>query len=79
MIDWKSIDTAPEGVEVGTMIADGNGVRNQQTLIQAAKKLVDGNNPPDDIVSVSVAGKFNGWDTFKIRRAIALVCKLAKQ
>ncbi len=37
MADWKSIDTAPEGVKVGTMIADGNGVRNQQTLIRRGR------------------------------------------
>jgi hypothetical protein len=37
MTDWKLIATAPEGVEVHTMIADGNGVRNQATLIRRGR------------------------------------------
>ncbi len=33
---WQSIEieTSPEGVEVETMIADGHGVRNEQSLVR---------------------------------------------
>lgn len=33
---WQSIEveTSPEGVEVETMIADGDGVRNETTLVR---------------------------------------------
>jgi len=32
MDNWKTIDTAPEGVLILTKIDDANGVRNEQTM-----------------------------------------------
>ncbi len=34
MSDWKTIDTAPEGVVVNTIISDKDGLRNDQRLIR---------------------------------------------
>lgn len=33
-MDWKSTDTAPDGVAVMTRIDDGNGVRNEQVMVK---------------------------------------------
>lgn len=33
-MSWQTTDTAPDGVEIETMIADGNGVRNETTLVR---------------------------------------------
>ena len=34
MSNWQRIETAPEGIEVETKINDGNGVRNEQSLVK---------------------------------------------
>lgn len=34
---WQEIDSAPEGVEVQTMIADADGARNETTLTRQGR------------------------------------------
>lgn len=36
MIEWQPIETAPEGIIVRTLIADGSGPRNFQELVRRA-------------------------------------------
>jgi hypothetical protein len=37
MIAWKAIDSAPDGVEVETMISDASGQRNEATLVRKGR------------------------------------------
>lgn len=37
MVDWKEINSAPEGVAVHTMISDVNGMRNEQKLTRKGR------------------------------------------
>ncbi len=34
---WKTIDSAPEGVEVRTKIDDRDGIRNEQALVRKGR------------------------------------------
>ncbi len=49
MSDWKTIDTAPEGVPVRTIISEKDGLRNDQVLTHRGNLWWTSTNPAEGI------------------------------